>query len=461
MKLQDIHDSRVQILNDLDLRKGDFVVYWMQQSQRAEYNHALEYAVQQANKMSQGVVVVFGLMDDYPEANLRHYTFMLEGLQETQAALAKRGIKMVVQKGNPADIALSAGRKASLIVCDRGYLRHQRQWRQKVVRKAGCRVVQIESDVVVPLGVVSNKAEYAARTIRLKINKCLKDYLIEFKPTKIRKPSLKSRIKGLDLSDIEAVAKKMSLDKGVLPVSGFFTGGTSKAKKIFKNFLRNRFEHYVANRNQPQTDDVSHMSKYLHFGQISSLYLALQILETEKRFKEAREAYLEELIVRRELAMNFVYYTPNYDSYACLPAWAQKTLAEHKKDKREYLYTRRQLENSQTHDEYWNAAMREMKFTGFMHNYMRMYWGKKILEWSQTPEQAFKTTLAINNKYFLDGRDASSYTGVAWVFGVHDRAWFERPIFGKVRYMAASGLERKCDIQAYVKKVYALEKASR
>ena len=127
MNLKDIHNSRIQILNDLDLRRGAYVLYWMQQSQRAEYNHALEYAVQQANKMGQGVVVLFGLMGDYPEANLRHYTFMLEGLQETQAALAKRGIKMVVQKGNPADVARSAGRRASLIVCDRGYLRHQRQ----------------------------------------------------------------------------------------------------------------------------------------------------------------------------------------------------------------------------------------------------------------------------------------------------------------------------------------------
>jgi deoxyribodipyrimidine photo-lyase len=461
MNLKDIHNSRIQILNDLNLRQGAYVLYWMQQSQRAEYNHALEYAVQQANKMGQGVVVLFGLMGDYPEANLRHYTFMLEGLQETQAVLAKRGIKMVVQKGNPADVALSAGRRASLIVCDRGYLRHQRQWRKKVARNAGCRVVQIESDVVVPLEVVSGKAEYAARTIRPKINKCLKDYLIEFQPTKVKKSSLKTRVSGLDLSDIEAVAKNMPLDKGVLPVSGFFTGGTSRAKKIFKEFLRRRFEHYVANRNQPQTDDVSHMSKYLHFGQISPLYLALQILKTEKRFKEAREAFLEELIVRRELAMNFVYYNPDYDAYACLPAWAQKTLAEHKKDRREYRYNRRQLENAKTHDDYWNAAMREMKYTGFMHNYMRMYWGKKILEWSDTPEGAFKTTLAINNKYFIDGRDANSYTGVAWVFGVHDRAWFERPIFGKIRYMAASGLERKCDIQAYVKKVDALEKASR
>ncbi|MGD2038919.1 MAG: deoxyribodipyrimidine photo-lyase [Desulfobacterales bacterium] len=461
MNLKDIHPTRVQILNDSDPQQGAYVLYWMQQSQRAEYNHALEYAVQQANKIDQGVLVVFGLMDDYPEANLRHYTFMLEGLQETRAALGKRGIKMVVQKGNPADVALSAAKKASLIVCDRGYLRHQIQWRKKVAQKAGCRVVQIESDVVVPLEVVSGKAEYAARTIRPKIHKHLNDYLVEFKPTKIKKSSLQLRISGINLSNIDAVLKKMSLDRTVLPVSGFFKGGTTRARKMFAEFLHRRFKNYAENSNQPQTDDVSHMSKYLHFGQISPLYLALQVQDTDKRLKEAREAFIEELVVRRELAMNFVYYTPEYDSYRCLPNWAKKTLSDHKKDEREQTYTRRQLENARTHDEYWNAAMREMKSTGFMHNYMRMYWGKKILEWSQAPEQAFKTTLAINNKYFIDGRDANSYTGVAWVFGVHDRAWSERPIFGKIRYMAATGLERKCDIAAYVKKVDALQKASR
>jgi deoxyribodipyrimidine photo-lyase len=461
MKPEHIHDSRIRLLNDLDVRQGDYVLYWMQQSQRAEYNHALEYAVQQANRMEQGVLVVFGLMDDYPEANLRHYTFMLEGLQETQAALAKRGIKMVVRKGNPPDVALSTGRKASLIVCDCGYLRHQRQWRKTVAKNAGRRVVQVESDVVVPLEVVSGKAEYAARTIRPKIHKHLSNYLVEFKPTRIKKSSLQLRIKGINISDINAVLKKMSIDRNVLPVSRLFKGGSAQARKIFSDFLRHRFENYVDNRNQPQTDDVSHMSKYLHFGQISPLYLALKVQDTDKRRKEAREAFIEELVVRRELAMNFVFYTSKYDSFQCLPDWAKKTLNAHKKDKREHTYTRGQLENAKTHDDYWNAAMREMKYTGFMHNYMRMYWGKKILEWSQTPELAFKTTLAINNTYFLDGRDANSYTGVAWVFGVHDRAWFERPIFGKVRYMAASGLERKCDIQAYVKKVNALEKASR
>ena len=298
-----------------------------------------------------------------------------------------------------------------------------------------------------------NSRLQAARTIRPKIHKHLSDYLIDFKPTTVKKSSLTLNVKGIDLENIDAVLQRMKIDHSVPPVTNFFKGGSSQARQTFKMFLHRRLAHYVNNRNQPQTDDISHMSPYLHFGQISPLSLALQIDCVGSHLQAVKESFLEELIVRRELAMNFVNYAPHYDSYKCLPNWARLTLAEHKKDPRENVYTRRQLENAQTHDEYWNAAMREMRYTGFMHNYMRMYWGKKILEWSKTPEHAFRTTLAINNKYFLDGRDPNSYTGVAWVYGVHDRAWFERPIFGKIRYMAASGLERKCDIAAYVKKV--------
>ncbi|UCG08644.1 MAG: deoxyribodipyrimidine photo-lyase [Desulfobacterales bacterium] len=456
MKSEIIQNSRIQYLNTLDLQKGNYVLYWMQQSQRAEYNHALEYAIQQANRLGQGLLVGFGLMDNYPEANLRHYIFMLQGLKETQASLAKRGIKMVVRKGDPAEIALALGREASLIVCDRGYQKHQKQWRAQVAREADCRVVQVESDVVVPVGVVSEKAEYAARTIRPKIHRHLETYLAELRPTQAKDHSLGFTLKGIDLSDIEKILKKMNLDCNVAPVTAFFKGGTSQAVKKFDEFLRCRLKHYDQHSNQPQTDDISHMSPYLHFGQISPLYLAMRIQRADRFLQKAKDAFLEELIVRRELAMNFVNYSENYDSYQCIPQWAQKTLSHHQKDKRAHIYTRKQLENAKTHDEYWNAAMREMKYTGFMHNYMRMYWGKKILEWSQTPQKAFQTTLAINNKYFIDGRDPNSYTGVAWIYGVHDRAWAERPIFGKIRYMAASGLERKCDIQGYVKKVDSL-----
>jgi len=452
-----IQPTRIHVLNNKDIQKGRYVLYWMQQSQRAEYNHALEYAVQAANKLGLGILVGFGLTDDYPQANLRHYTFMLQGLSETQTSLENQGIRMVVQYGAPVEVAKSLGRNAALIVCDQGYQQHQKQWRTQVARSATCLVVQVESDVIVPVGVVSPKAEYAARTIRPKIHRNLDDYLIPFQASPVKKDSLNLNVRSLDLQNIDRLISKLSIDCSVTAVSRFFKGGPSQAKARFDTFMSERFQNYVQNRNQPQTDDISHMSPYLHFGQISPLYLALQVSTGPESLREAQESYLEELIVRRELAINFVHYTPRYDMFACLPQWARTTLIQHKNDYREALYTRKQLESAQTHDGYWNAAMREMKTTGFMHNYMRMYWGKKILEWCKTPEYGFRTNLYLNNKYFVDGRDANSYTGVGWVYGLHDRAWFERPIFGKIRYMAASGLERKCDIKAYVHKVDDLE----
>jgi deoxyribodipyrimidine photo-lyase len=449
-----IQDTRVRQLNDFDIRMyADYVLYWMQQSQRAEVNHALEYSILQANRLGIGVVVAFGLMDDYPEANLRHYTFMLEGLTETQALLKKRGIHMAVRRGSPPDVALELGQHAAMIVCDRGYLKHQRLWRNKVARKAACSVVQVESDVIVPLETVSPKAEYAARTLRPKIQKHLDDYLIELKPVKVQHSTVDISINGLEWKRPADILAVLKIDRTVSDVTGFFKGGTSRAKKIFSNFVRSRLKNYEKNHNQPQTDDISHMSVYLHFGQISPLYLSLKINKADHGSDSDKAAFLEELIVRRELAANFVYYHRNYDNFDCLPEWAKHTLNDHRKDRRPYIYTRRQLEDAKTHDPYWNAAMQEMKHTGFMHNYMRMYWGKKILEWSSSPELAFRNTLAINNKYFLDGRDPNSYAGVAWIYGVHDRAWPQRPVYGKVRCMMASGLERKCDIRGYVSKV--------
>lgn len=452
---QSVHSTRIQVLNPKDITRGKYVLYWMQQSQREQDNHALEYAVEVANHLDLPVLIAFGLTDSYPDANLRHYTFMLEGLRETSENLNKRGIKMVVQKGDPAAVALSAGRQAAMIVCDCGYLKHQRRWRRQVARLSDCRVVQVESDVIVPVEMVSGKAEYAARTIRPKIQKQLEDYLAPLTKKKVKHTSTDMRIKTLHLRDINALLKPMDIDRHIKPVSPLFCGGASKANALFKNFLNTKLKHYDKHSNQPQIDDISLMSPYLHFGQISPLTLALKVNSIDKRGvgKINAASFLEQLIVRRELAINFVYYTSGYDHYDCIPAWARQTLSEHTSDKRDYLYSKKELETAQTHDPYWNASMLEMKHTGFMHNYMRMYWGKKILEWSKNPQTAFKTTLELNNRYFLDGRDPNSYTGVAWIYGVHDRAWAQRPIFGKVRYMAASGLERKCDIQAYVEKV--------
>ena len=453
MATQTIHPSRIHRLNDQAPQKGTYVLYWMQQSQRAEDNHALEYAIEQGNALGLPVVVCFGITDDYPEANLRHYLFMLEGLGETQQTLSKRGILMVIRRGPPQEVAITLGRDAAMIVCDCGYLAHQRAWRRLVADSSACPVVQVETDVVVPVGIASQKAEYAARTIRPRIHRQLKEYLVPLETTPVARSSMALNITGVDIKDKQKLLSGMNIDPSVGAVSRFFRGGTLAAKKRFARFLSNGLARYHQNSNQPQTDDVSHMSPYLHFGQISPLYLAIEVQQQADCSPESKDAYLEELIVRRELACNFVYYTPTYDDYDCIPKWAKKTLAEHRKDKRAPVYSETALENAETHDRYWNAAMREMKYTGFMHNYMRMYWGKKILEWTPSPEEAFGITLGLNNKYFLDGRDPNSYAGVAWLYGVHDRAWAERPIFGKVRYMAASGLERKCDIRAYVRKV--------
>jgi deoxyribodipyrimidine photo-lyase len=449
-----IQDARIQHLNDRDIARGRYVLYWMQQSQRAEMNHALEYAVHEANRLRQGMVVAFGLTDEYPEANLRHYTFMLEGLRETAQALRQRNIRLVMRRGSPAAVALELGREASLLVCDCGYLRHQRQWRQAVAREAACRVVQVESDLIVPVETASNKAEIGARTLRPKIHRRLSDYLTPLSLIAVGTPTGELKMDAIPVDNPAALLQTLRIDRSVSPVSGWFRGGTSEAKRRFTEFLKNRLARYEQNHNQPQTDDISGMSPYLHFGQISPLYLALEASRAPVP-QAAKDAFLEEMIVRRELACNFTHFTADYDSYACLTGWAKQSLAEHRRDRREYRYSVARLENGETHDPYWNAAMREMVCTGFMHNYMRMYWGKKILEWSRTPEEGFATTLALNNKYFLDGRDPNSYAGVAWVYGVHDRAWPQRAIYGKVRSMMASGLERKCDIRGYVRKVEA------
>jgi deoxyribodipyrimidine photo-lyase len=195
------------------------------------------------------------------------------------------------------------------------------------------------------------------------------------------------------------------------------------------------------------------LSPYLHFGHISALDIALAVSGADTP-EPAREAFLEELIVRRELAVNHVVHCRDYDRYAGLPNWAKTSLKRHAQDTRRPTYTRKALESARTHDPYWNAAMEEMKATGYMHNYMRMYWGKKVLQWMTSPQTAFRTLLRLNNTYFIDGRDPNAYTGVGWIFGLHDRPWKERPIYGKVRYMARSGLERKFDMQGYVDKVH-------
>lgn len=443
-----IQPERVKPLNAEADRRGDYVLYWIQASQRAHYNHALEYAVGEANERGLPLVVYFGLTDKYPEANLRHYAFLLEGLSETEKALSRRGIKLVVRHESPEVGVVEMARRASLVVVDRGYTRLERKWRAEVARAVRCPLIQVETNVIVPVEVASVKEEFSARTLRPKIMRVLQKFLVPLRGRAVEKDSLGLRLDSLSLENIGSVLHRLSIDRRVGPVPTF-KGGRSAARQRLDRFLEKKLASYAELRNDPNEDSLSGMSPYLHFGQISPLEIALEV---EKRGGRGAEAYLEELIVRRELSINFVYYNRLYDKYECLPRWARETLEAHRRDKREAIYSLGELEEGRTGDPYWNAAQTEMRATGKMHGYMRMYWGKRLIEWTEGPEEAFRFALYLNNKYELDGRDANGFAGVAWCFGKHDRPWPERPIFGKVRSMGPSGLRRKFNADAYVRK---------
>lgn len=450
-------DKRLAVLNDLPIRPGQYVLYWMQASQRTRYNHALEHAIWQANRLRLPVVVCFGLMDNYPEANERHYAFMLQGLSDVEEALSTRSIRFVVRHGSPPQAAIDLAPQAALIVCDRGYLRHQRRWRDELADRGGCRVEQVETDIVVPVATASDKREFAARTLRPKILRLRDQYLVQTRHVIPALSSLSFDLKSeVDLTDPEAALSKLKIDRSV-PRVARFRGGETEAQRLLRKFVRQKLGGYVDGRRDLSIDGTSTLSPYLHFGQISPVQIALSARDADAP-RADKEAFLEELIVRRELSINFVHFTSNYDSYDSLPVWAKKTLDAHQRDKRPVLYSRDELEQARTHDSHWNAAQREMNATGFMHNAMRMYWGKKVLEWSPTPCEAFERLLYLNNRLFLCGRDPASYANVGWIFGLHDRPWASRPIFGNVRYMNDSGLNRKFDMEAYVARVAKMER---
>jgi len=448
-----IQKERIKVLNSKEVKRGKYVLYWMQASQRATYNQALEYAILKANELRQPLLVFFGITDHFPEANERHYTFMLEGLKETKQSLKERNIQMVIRHKSPEQGVLRLAKKASLTVVDRGYLNIQKSWRRTVAERIDCPLIQVESDVVVPVEEVSPKEEYAAATLRPKIQKKLSHFLIPLPSNEPTISSLSMDFDSFEIDDIEKTLLNLRIDRSVRRVH-FFRGGTREAYKHLKVFLEEKLDRYPELRNDPTLDYLSHMSPYLHFGQISPLEIALKAKQTRS---PGVDAFLEELIVRRELSINFVFYNERYDSYEALPEWAKHSLRSHRRDRRSYLYTLEQLERAETHDLYWNAAQKEMVITGKMHGYMRMYWGKKILEWSKTPEEAFHSAIYLNNKYELDGRDPNGFTGVAWCFGKHDRPWGERPIFGTVRYMNDKGLKRKFDADHYVRKIDQLQ----
>ena len=458
-----IQKERIKPLNDEQVQNEEKIFYWMQASQRVNYNHALEFAIERANKLNKSLSVFFVLTTDFPEANLRHYQFMLEGLVEIREKLAKRNIEFTVFLGDPVKIVTKIAKKSALIVTDRDYLKATRKWRKNIAENISCPLVQVESNLIVPVEEASDKEEYAAYTIRKKINKKLDYYLKELEKRELKHPSLNKEFNFTEkLADkniteyfknnnLAKLRQKLDIDKNIKAVS-HYQGGEEQAKDYLYDFIANKLDKYHELSNDPTKDYLSHLSPYLHFGQISPLLIALEVKE---KYSPGQEEFLDQLIIRRELSFNFVYYNKDYDNNlkAILPDWAYTTLEEHKNDLREYIYSKEEFEKAATHDKYWNAAQKEMKITGKMHGYMRMYWAKKILEWTPSPQKAFEIALYLNNKYSLDGRDPNSFAGIAWCFGKHDRAWKERKVFGKTRYMNANGLNRKFAADLYVQQV--------
>jgi deoxyribodipyrimidine photo-lyase len=445
-----LQPEQIRERNSKPVVPGKIGLYWMQAAQRAHWNHALEHAIGLANAHGLPLVVLFCLVDDFPEANLRHYRFMLEGLAETRKDLEKKGIRLVVRLGTPQKLVPELAAKAAWVVTDAGHLRIQRVWRQEVAAKLNCRMVEVETNCVVPVEAASDKENFSAGTLRPRIQRQLPRFLVPLRQQRVRHPSLSLRAKSLDLTSVDRILQDLNLDRSVPPVAGA-PGGPSAARKKLKSFLREKLDHFHDLRNDPTLDYTSGLSPYLHFGQISPLYVALEA--SKKGEGPGLDAFLEELIVRRELAQNFTHYNPQYDQYEGLANWAKATLEQHAGDPREYLYSLEEFEQARTHDPYWNAAQLELVHAGTMHGYMRMYWGKKILEWTADPLEGFDIALYLNNKYQLDGRDPNGFAGVAWCFGQHDRAWGERPVYGKVRYMNANGLRRKFKIERYVERI--------
>ncbi len=430
---------------------GRAVVYWMQRAQRVLDNPALDAAVEAGNVLGKPVVVFLGVVPYYPNANLRAYTFLAQGIPDIASGLARRRVGFVLRAWPGHHLAkFCEAVRPCLVVGDENPLRETERWRQSVAARLRVPLWTVDADVVVP-GKLLLKEQYAARTIRPRIHALLGEFLRPGANPKARVP-WQSPSGLLSLAADADFVSGFPIDRSVSPVSAF-RGGTAEAARILKRFLRERLTGYAHNRNKPELDGTSQLSPYLHFGHIGPLTVALAVRAAEAP-EDDREAFLEELIVRRELGINFVRFNPRYDTIGSAEPWALKTLSKHARDERQYIYTERQFEQAETHDPLWNAAQQQMVSGGWMHGYMRMYWAKKILEWTRSAAEACEIAVRLNDRYELDGRDPNGYAGIAWaIAGKHDRPWFERPVYGTIRYMSYASTSRKFDAKGYISKV--------
>ncbi len=442
-----IPPEKIQQVRQTD--KTGTVIYWMSRDQRVDDNYALLYTQHLSLQKKAPMAVIFTLIPSFLNASFRQYDFMIKGLKQIHQKLSRLNIPFYVLQGYPPETIQQFvhSKKVSTIITEFDPLRTKKKWQTEVISKNNINFHVVDAHNIVPCLYVSEKQEYSAGTFRPKIHQKLNQFLIEFPKLKRQQSSEQFEMQQIQWKELY---DSLQVDESVRPVEHLHPG-ESNALNLLNDFIDNKLKHYNNERNDPNKDVLSCMSPYLHFGQIASQRVALEIQKIKEY--ENVSSYLEELIVRKELSDNFCHYNKNYDNPDGFHPWAQKTIKEHENDEREYMYSFEEFERAETHDELWNAAQKEMLITGKMHGYMRMYWAKKILEWTPCIENALSIAITLNDKYELDGRDPNGYTGCMWsIGGVHDRAWNERHVFGKIRYMSYNGCKRKFNIKTYIDK---------
>jgi deoxyribodipyrimidine photo-lyase len=449
-----LSDRVTKLNNAAENKKARYVLYWVQMFKRASHNYALNFAIEMANERQLPLVVYEGLTFSYPWANDRFHTFILEGVAEKHAEFSERGIRYVFylqrNKRDPRHIVEQLAREAALLVTD-DYPCFITPRHNERISQLDRQVYAVDANGMVPLSALP-KEEYAAYTIRPKINRLLPDLprIINTPHVGVPKPELNVDCPETAVSaeNIAELVSQCDIDHSVKP-SDRYHGGTKAARQRLNHFVQNILPHYDKTQKEPSIDGVSRLSPYLHFGFISIQEIVAAV-EKAKAPKPAKDAFLEQAIVRRELSFNFTRHNPHYDSLQSLPAWALETMREHADDPRPELLDAEKIEAAETYDELWNAAQRELVSTGHLHNYVRMLWGKRVIEWQRSYEMAFELLVHLNNKYALDGRDPNSYAGILWCFGKHDRPWFDREIFGTMRYMTSQSMAKKFNARRYM-----------
>ncbi len=458
-------ESRQLFLNTKSQTNGECVIYVVSRDIRVRDNHGLVIAQKSAIKSKLPLLVIFNLLSSSGFRSKEHYEFLLKGLDSFNRSCEESNFTFIMIQASDSNDLVDEIKKfhPKEVIFDFNPLRGPRKLQNNFAKNISCRVSLVDNHNIIPAWVASDKEEFAAYTFRPKIYKHLEKWLIEPEQAVVHPYS--SNIEG-NFKLTNALVHTRHLKSSGINIG--INAGEQAAHEQLNEFINNNLTSYSLNRNNPELQAQSNLSPYLHYGFISSLRIALEIISivddpsslfgrnkvTEENgysdIMVSAASFLEELIVRKELSENYCLYNHNYDNFNGAKPWARESLDDHKKDQKEFVYTTDELENSKTHDPAWNAAQNQMTTVGKMHGYMRMYWAKKILEWSQSPEEAIKTAIYLNDKYSIDGGDPNGYTGIMWsICGIHDRPWFERPVFGKIRYMNYAGLKRKFNVQKY------------